>query len=317
MTTEREAWLAERRTGIGGSDAAAVLGLSPFKTPYQLFAEKTGLVADEDLSDKPAVMWGTALEEAILVRYAERTGKKVRRVPENARHSQHTFMIANLDAKVEGERVGVEAKTTNVFQAKDTALWGELETDQVPEAYLIQCQHYMAVKGYVRFDVALFAGTHEDIRIYRVPRNETLIAALIEREAAFWRCVTEGIPPKPVDYEDALRIFPRSTPGKAIAATDEARTLLANLAAAKAQLKEYGELEDRLKTALAEMMGDATAIVDGVDKKGKPIPLVTWTTQSTKLLDGARLLAEQPTIYQAYLKQTVSRVMRLKKGASE
>lgn len=313
--TERESWLAERQTGLGGSDAAAALGLSPWKTPFQLYLEKRGQVTPEDLSENAAVMWGTALEEAVLGRYAERTGLRVRRVAENARHPDHPFMIANLDAKVTGEPIGVEAKTTNVFQANDATLWGEPETDQVPESYLVQCQHYMAVKGYVRFDVALFCGTHEDIRIYRVPRNEKLIAALIEREAAFWRCVTEGVAPAPVDYADAARVFARSTPSKTIQATPELRSLVKQFSIAKQSLKVYDADEDRLKTLIASAMGDAEVIVDGVDAKGKPLELLTWKAQKQSDFRIASFKADHPDLYAAYLVEKESRVMRLKKGA--
>ncbi len=96
----REQWLAVRRGGIGSSDAAAAVGLSPYKSPLELWLEKTGRKEGPDLSGSEAVFWGTTLEAIVANVYANRTGNKVRRVNAVLQHPDHPFMLANLDRAV-------------------------------------------------------------------------------------------------------------------------------------------------------------------------------------------------------------------------
>lgn len=106
----REQWLAVRNGGIGSSDAAAALGLSPYKSPLELWLEKTNRKPPTDLSQSEAVYWGTVLEAIIANVYAERTGNKVRRINAVLQHPEHHHMLANLDRAVGSDGV-LEIKT--------------------------------------------------------------------------------------------------------------------------------------------------------------------------------------------------------------
>ena len=141
---DRQAWLAIRQRGIGSSDAAAAVGLSPYKSPLTLWLEKTGRQLPEDVSGKEAVRWGTVLEPVLARVYAERTGRRVRRVNAVLQHPGHAFMLANLDREVVGEAAGpgvLEIKTAGWHSAPQ---W----EDGIPVACQCQVLHQLAVTGH-------------------------------------------------------------------------------------------------------------------------------------------------------------------------
>ena len=193
----REEWLSVRGQGIGSSDAAVAVGISPYKSPLELWLEKTERQDAADLTENDAVFWGTTLEHTIATVYAERTGVKVRRLNAVLQHPEHTFMLANLDRVVQHPTDGngiLEVKTAGVNSAK---FWEE----GVPDSYQCQVLHQLAVTGKEWCDVAVLIGG-QDFRVYRVVRDEAKIADLIQREAQFWQYVLDDIPP-PVDGSES------------------------------------------------------------------------------------------------------------------
>ena len=150
MTDEKK-WLEARSTGIGGSDAAVIVGLNRWKSPFQLWLEKTGKAEPADLSENEYVYWGKVLEEAVAKRFCELTGKKVQRRG-LLQMDDYPYILASVDRMVVGENAGLECKTCNGFAAK------EWEDDEVPAAYYVQCQHYMMVTGCERWYIAVLIG---------------------------------------------------------------------------------------------------------------------------------------------------------------
>jgi putative phage-type endonuclease len=192
----RALFLESRRKGIGGTDAAAILGLSKWRTPLGVWLEKRG-EAPPDVDDEPK-RWGRMLEPLIASRYAEQTGIELVKPPGMVRHPEHEFILGNLDyLPLDRRALGVECKTARYGDD-----WGEDGTDEVPPAYLVQCQHYMAVTGYPRWDVAaLIAGS--DFRIYPIEGDREFQRELVEIEAEWWqRCIVRGERP-PMDGSDA------------------------------------------------------------------------------------------------------------------
>jgi putative phage-type endonuclease len=178
---DRATWLAERKKGIGSSDAAAVCGVNPYETAAGVFLEKTGRLPSKD--ETPPMKWGTALEAVIADAYSEKTGQALVRGEPILRHERHAFMIASLDREwAGGERRIVEIKNVSIRQS---ANWGEPGTDEVPEWYLVQVQHQMVVAGREVADVAALIGGN-DFRIYSVRYNPILADRMIEIEADFW-----------------------------------------------------------------------------------------------------------------------------------
>jgi putative phage-type endonuclease len=190
VSDERAAWLAERKTGLGATDSAAVCGLSPYQSALGVFLDKTGRLPERPAT--AAMTWGLRLEPVLADAYAEETGRTVRPPPTNLRHPDHPWMLANPDRLTACGRI-VELKTCSAFAAD---AWGAPGTDEVPEYYLVQVAHQMAVTGLGVTDVAVLIGG-QDFRVYTVRRDERLVGRLVEIGAAFWGRVLRDDPPPP------------------------------------------------------------------------------------------------------------------------
>lgn len=257
----REDWLAVRRNGIGGSDAAAAVGLSPYMSALELWLLKTGRDAnlprpDPDDTTEP-VYWGTLLEPIVAASYTKQTGNKVRKVNAVLRHPAVPFMLANVDREVVGCRDVqlLECKTAGEFGAR---LW----RDGVPEYVQLQVQHQLAVTGKAAADVAvLLCGQRLDV--YRIERDDGLIARLIELEAAFWRYVQTDTPP-PADgsasADRALRCLYPGTGGTVDFTGDRnLSSVFADLVAVRTDIEMRQQVEARLRQTIVQAMGEADA----------------------------------------------------------
>ncbi|MDT2704780.1 YqaJ viral recombinase family nuclease [Enterococcus dispar] len=195
-------WLADRRKGIGGSDVATILGLNKWKSPYQLWLEKTDQITLDDNAGE-AAYWGTALEPLVANRFSEVTGKKVRRRNQVFEHTDYPFLRANIDRDIVGEPAVLECKTANQFLAK------EWEKDEMPMQYICQVQHYMNVLNREYAYFAVLIGGQRFIW-KRIDRDQDLINAITERLVEFWEeNVLKGIPPE-IDGSDATSAFIRN-----------------------------------------------------------------------------------------------------------
>ncbi len=289
----------DRHTYIGGSDAPAVLGVSPWKSPLALYLEKIGEAPG--IEGTEPMLWGRVLETPIAEEYARRTGRRIRRVNRTLRHTKFAFIAAHIDRDIVGEDRILEVKT-----ARSADGWGEPGTDEVPEHYVAQTQHYLAVTGAEACDVALLvAGS--DFRIYTVPRDEELIGMLIEAEAAFWQRIERKDPPTPSTAEDAARLWRKSV-ARAAETTIEVAAAVDQLRALKAQLKALDEEEERLRGLILPAFTDAEALAFN----GRVI--ATWKTQATRRLDQKALAAERPEIAAEFTRTSESRVLRLAKA---
>lgn len=182
-------WDADRRGGIGASDAPIITGDAPWGDLLTLYAVKAGII-DAPAVESAPMAWGLKLEDTVAEWFTETTGKRTRRDNSRPRHPSHPWMRTSLDRRVVGESAILEIKTARY--ANDE--WGTPGTAEVPAHYLVQCQHEMAVVGAQTCYLAvLFAGS--DPRLYVIPRDEPLIEALIELEAEFWQAVQAGTPP--------------------------------------------------------------------------------------------------------------------------
>lgn len=172
-----EEWLELRKNGIGGSDAAAIVGLNPYVTPYKLWAEKTGRLPDQE--DNEAMRQGRDLEDYVAKRFEEATGKKVRRQNSMLMHSEYDFLLANIDRRIVGENAGLECKTTSIMNLK------KFKTGEYPDNYYVQCVHYMAVTGADKWYLAVLV-LNQGFYYFEIKRDETEIETLINTEVEFW-----------------------------------------------------------------------------------------------------------------------------------
>ncbi|MCY9191172.1 YqaJ viral recombinase family protein, partial [Bacillus mojavensis] len=176
----RDKWLIERRKGIGGSDASVILGLNKWKTPFELWLDKTGQVPISE-SQSEAAYFGSLLEDIVAKEFEIRSGKKVRRKKAILRHPEHDFILANVDRMIVGEKAILECKTTSAYNLK------EWEDEEIPESYIVQVQHYLGVLGpeYQKAYFAVLVGGNKFVW-KEIERDDELIDLIFEAEIEFW-----------------------------------------------------------------------------------------------------------------------------------
>jgi len=295
----REDWLAVRKRGIGSSDAAAAVGLNPYKSQLELWLEKTGrddnLPKTDPHDETSPTYWGNLLEPIVAAHYSRRTGHKVRRINAVLQHPHPSllWMLANIDREVVGsdEVQILECKTAGLNGAR---LW----RDGVPEYVQLQVQHQLAVTGKASADVAVLLGGQE-LEIHRIPRDEGLIGRLIQLERHFWQYVETDTPP-PADGSEsaelALRCLYPQDSGQTVDFSQDV-TLSAtftDLVQVRLSLADLETQEAKLKQALLQAMGEASKAVFETGT-------VTWKkAKDSQVLDTKRLLQEQPTLLAQY-----------------
>lgn len=241
-----------RRSGLGGTDASAVLGLNPWRTPLQVWSEKRGEAPP--VEQTPAMRWGLVLEPVIAEEYSLQTGRKLWTPEQVYHHPLHDFLVGSPDRLVIGEPRGVEVKTANGFMASE---WGPAGTDQVPQHYLIQCLHYMAVTGLRVWDLAVLIGG-SDFRIYTIRWDDEAGSQLVAALCAWWdRHMVQGIEPPAMrgDVEWLNRRFPREALDLAPAST-EAFLLATEYKLANAAMKDAEARKDAAAAALKQLIGE-------------------------------------------------------------
>jgi len=300
-TLDRSSWLAYRKQGIGSSDAAAAIGLNPYKSQLELWMEKTGRSPNEASSDEPcpdsALHWGTVLEPIVAEQYALRTGFKVRRVNAVLKHPSKPWMLANLDREIVGQSdvQVLECKTAGINGAR---LWRE----GVPEYVQIQVMHQLAVTGQKAADVAVLIGGQQ-LEIHRIERDEAMIEKIALLEQHFWSFVERDIPP-PADSSDsasqALRwLFPSDKSKTVDFSQDLAlSTAFDQLVSVRAEIAKLGDEEALLRHQIQQAMGSASV---ATFHNGR----VSWKQSKSSLrLDTSSLKADHPELIAPYFKSS-------------
>lgn len=296
----RAEWLEWRRTGIGASEAAAIVGLSPWASPLSVWLDKTTATPARRSSE--AMRWGNFLEEAVCRAFAEERDATVSHRGARVRSREFPWMIATLDALaiVDGQLVVLEAKTSN---GRDGA-WD----DGVPEQYQVQVQHQLAVTGLGAAYVAVLLGG-QDFSIHAVERDEEAIAAITEVERKFWHDhVRAGVPPSADGSSatnTALRTLYPAVITEARELPDAAIRALRELADAKVTVKEAEERARAAENVLMEALADAELGTVG------GLRVCSWKEQKATRLDVSRLKVEKPDLYREYLKESSTRVLRI------
>lgn len=293
----REDWLAVRKTGIGGSDAAAAVGLSPFKSQTELWLEKTSRDADIPKPDpndtSEPVFWGTMLEPIVCAAYSKQTGNRVRRLNSVLRHPAVPFMLGNLDREVVG------APDVQILECKTAGLFGARHwQDGPPEYVVLQVQHQLAVTGKQAADVAvLLCG--QRLEVYRIERDDELIARLIQLEAEFWRYVETDTPPPGDGSESADRalrcLYPRDSGGTVDFSDDrQLSATFADLIAVREQIESLEVAAAKLKQTIQHAMGNASRALFDTGE-------VTFRrSKDSTSTDLERLLADHPELARQY-----------------
>lgn len=263
---DREQWLEVRKGGIGSSDAAAAIGLNPYKSQLELWLEKTGRASstgEHQGMDDPR-FWGTLLEPYVAVAYQQKSNRKVRKLNAVLQHPTLPFMLANIDREVVGspDVQILECKTAGEFGSK---LW----KDGVPEYVQLQVQHQLAVTGKAAADVAvLLCG--QKLEVHRIERDDEVIARLMVLESHFWSHVESDTPPPADGSESAARALRHLYRGNDTTLDFTGDAELGNtfdaLAALNEEIAAKEREAERLKQVIQQAMGDASkaAFVNGV-----------------------------------------------------
>jgi len=287
MTLNKQ-WIEARRTGIGGSDSAAVLGLNPHKSPVDVWLDKTGQ-RNDDL-DNEAMHWGRLLENPIRQHYAATTGRNVAVPADILRSKTVPHILANVDGLTDDGRV-LEVKT-----ARTDKDWGEAGTDQIPQHYLLQVQHYMMVTGRNIADVAVLIGG-QDYRVYTVKADAELHNLMHVHYQKFWHQVQQRLMPDPISYEDVQALYGRTSRSVSVEATPEVADALSKLRDRRIIHHSYEEEIKHLQAIIMKHMGDADTLTIG----GRDV--LTWReTKPRETLDSKALKEKHPTIYAAFTK---------------
>ena len=297
-TANHEEWLNLRSQYIGGSDAAAVVGLNSYSSPYALWAEKTGKIPG--FEGNLATEVGTYLEDFVAQKFAEVTGKKVRKANQSFLNSDYPFAIANIDREIVGEDAGLEIKTTTELNLK------KFKGGEYPANYYAQMVHYMAVTGKQRWYLAVLIG-NRDFKWFTIERDEAEIAALMEAEANFWECVKADVPP-PVDgmeaTSDTLKALYPDSEEETVDLFNHASDLDQYIALCR-QIKELEAMRDEAANRVKEFMGKAGG---GESNRFK----VTWKTATRSSFDVKRFREENPDVdLSGYFKESKYRTFKV------
>lgn len=307
---DRADWLDLRRGGIGGSDAAAICGQDRWRSAFEVWLDKTAAPNLPEDQGSEAAEWGTLLEPIVRQQAAVRTGLDIVRVPYLLQSTEHRFMLASPDG-VAGDDLTYEGKTAGLFVGPE---WGDDADPLVPDAYLLQGMHYLAVTGRQRLLYAVLIGGQRLVLRW-VERDQELIDHLVTIEEAFWQSVLDGTPPAPdgskactellahlYDVQADL-VVPMDNPA-------EVRRLLVERQALKDKAALLEEQADEIANGLKVRLGNGEVAVDGDGQA-----LFTWKQHDVTRLDTKALKADRPQVHAAFSKTTKQRTFRVPKGA--
>lgn len=314
----REDWLALRQSGIGGSDIAAIIGVSPYATAYDIYQSKTQPLVAEDMNE--FAYWGTVLEDTVAREFSKRSGLKIQNVNFLMRHPEHRWAIANIDRAVINPEISgnvrfkdgklttneiVEIKTASEYVGKN---WGNEDSDEVPDQYQCQAQWYMGVTGTQVCHMAVLIGGNK-YRQYKIDRHQDFIDYLFEQAASFWNDnVLAGAEPDATTLQNAKDKYPRHNPDTTldVALDSETAKVFEHYETLKAQEKELKAAISAAQTDLICQIQDNEALaIDGE-------VIVTYKNQTSNRFDSSKFKKDMPEIAEQYIKSTESRVMRVK-----
>lgn len=295
----RHEWLANRSVGIGGSDCASALNMSPYKSQFTLWCEKTKRIIDDE--DNEAMRIGRDLEDYVAQRFCEVTGKKVRKSKYSYQSKEHPFMLANVDRLVVGEDAGLECKTASALTKT------KYDKGDIPIQYYLQCMHYMAVTGKKKWYIAVLV-MGKGFYHFEVNRDEEEIEILINGEKTFWNFVEENRMP-PIDGSesttDALKkIYPE--------AKDNSTTELLEKEDMISRHIELKTLEKRIKKEINEIENTLKKELGVCTKGYNDKHEVHWKNRKSMRVDLEMLKEKYPQLYNECLKETVSRTFLIK-----
>lgn len=299
---KKDKWLKYRQSGIGGSDASAVIGVNPWKSSIQLYMEKKSDSPKEVKSFRLEL--GNRLEGLVAELFTEKTGLKVRNVNGILKNDKYPFALGNIDRAILGEKAFLECKTTGSYSLKE---WQE----GIPIHYEIQCLHYMAITGATHCYIAALIGNSEFL-FHKLVRDEESINYLMQIEKRFWEeNILKDIVPLP-DGSDAYSEYLKEK----YKFSNNEEIELHFLENGKEKLLRYDDILSDIK----QLEKEKKLIEQEIQAHMKEFEVarigtrkITWKNSSRKTLDSKRLKAEMPDIAEQFMKISTSRIFKIGK----
>ena len=301
----KEQWLEMRKKGIGGSDVGSIFGLNKYKSPLQLWLEKTGQIESPDISDRLPVKLGNMLEDVVAQLFTEETGLDVKRNNFVLQHNEFPFMLANIDREgrdAEGKRFILECKTAGSFATKD---W---QGEDIPLTYELQVMHYLIVTGYDYGYIACLIGNHKFV-VKKIELDDHNKEIIIAREKEFWQKVENKEMP-PVDGSDACanilsELYPEAKPETSIILGDDIDSKLQNREELKRQAKELENKIDLIDNEIKAIIQDNESAQTSNFK-------ILWKNVTSNRFDSTSFKKSYPDLAEKFNKQSVSRRFEIK-----
>jgi putative phage-type endonuclease len=298
--------LNDRSKFIGGSDIAAVMGVSRWQTPLSLWAEKTGKVPPKEMSE--AMELGTELEDFVARKFSRKTGLKVRKDSKTYEHPNYPYLVAHIDRRVVGTDEILEVKTCGAWKAK------EWEGEEIPVEYVLQCNFYLGILAKEKCWLAILVGGQKFL-VKHVSFDEELFRKQVEAAINFWEdCIQKDQPPLAIaaDNELLVEMFPEAGPAlleiedpEKQADIDIAIERRFELLKEQEAIKEEKEtIEAKLKQIVKDNSGIKTARYE-----------LAWPSNVVMLADPEKL--KEDGIFEKYSKPSPRRTLRVKKIKEE
>jgi putative phage-type endonuclease len=298
----------DRMHFIGGSDESGLLGLNPWHSPFEVYQEKTGEKAPEDLSSVERVQWGILMEDTIATMYMRKTGKRLRRMNQRLSTMEYGFpLAAQIDRMIVGDKIPLEIKNTDAMNRK---LWGEEGSSDIALHYYPQVQQQILLRDVAEAEVAVCFGGNTLV-LYRVPRDQAFINDMIEAARLFWQRVQDRNPPDPISVEEASLRWVRGGIGP-VYGTEEHGSAAARMITLADEIKTLEAQRDALKLSLESVIGDNG---DTLMVNGKPV--CSWKKQERHGIDSKMLKEQYPDVAAACESVSEYRVFRTLKDAKE
>ena len=322
-----------RKTGIGGSDAAAIVGIGKYSTPLSVYLDKT----TDGVKETTEVMTrGNVLEPFVQSLFERKTGWKVQNNLQTQRNPDHPFMLANLDGLLPSERAIAEFKTA-VYTKGTKEEWGDEGTDEIPKHYLIQVAHYASVMNADTVHIGVLFGDEKlfnsyrkihtlstrtqsplsvedlddlrcDFKVYVYKRHGDLTRKLINKERSFWfDHVFKNNPPSPQDgnVDDFLKAYPIAN-DRVVCVSEADMAKIQRLNEIKKQRKELDAQEETAKADVLKLFGGSSVLVDENNN-----PLAIWKNKSTTRFDKASFSKIHPSLCDTFSQTSTTRELRL------
>ena len=271
-----------RRSGIGGSEAAAVAGVSPWQTPLELWEIKTGSVEPEDISNVPAVKWGNLLEPLIRSVIMEDYGIKIMKDSKTHYNPKLSYLYSHTDGRIAGTKWIVEIKTPGIYTEKH---W----KDGIPEYVKMQNVHMMCCEPALEGVQVYALKSGRELFQYLDPRDEELIDLYLTKAHKFWRCVDMDTPPEPVNLSDFNKVRADDLSPDLVSARPDLEKLLEEFERIDTDAKHYAARGKELSLQIRKLIGHHAGYADGQGR------ITRLSAVSKKVFNIAKFSEKMPT----------------------